>query len=162
MFGDVIETVITDSRGHKRKKTILDDEGLIEKILKDIATTADCVKNNIEKSIIDYTTAPQKHVVETDEDVIVYLDLPGVQKEDIKLKISESELKIKANFDITHEIEQENGVFTHDEKSGVFKISVQFPSKIVSEESEATFQDSVLTVKAPKVEKTESFTVEIK
>lgn len=160
ILDDVIGTISNGSKTY-RSKTILDDEGLIEKLLKDITKTADYVKHNIEKSVIDYTSAPEKHVIETDDDIIVYLELPGVQKEDIQLKISETKLKVKANFDITQEIEYGNGISMNDMKTGVFKRSVNFPKKVMPKEAEATFEKGVLTVEVPKVDKTESFNVEI-
>jgi HSP20 family protein len=39
---------------------------------------------------------------------------------------------------------------------------VRFPKKIMDDDAEATFKNGVLTVKAPKLEKEESFKLEIK
>ncbi|MBI5679768.1 MAG: Hsp20/alpha crystallin family protein [Methanobacterium sp.] len=150
------------NRRNNRKRTILDRKGLVEKMLEETAKTIDDIKYDIEKSIIDYTFVPGKDIIETDEDIIVRVDLPGIKKEDIELKLTESNLKIKANFDITQEIEQGSYITFHDRKSGVIRRSVRFPKKVMPEESKATFENGVLTVEAPKVEKTESFTLEIK
>jgi HSP20 family protein len=150
------------NKRNDRKKTILDRKGLVEKMLEETAKTIDCIKYDIEKSIVDYTFLPGKDIIETDEDIIVRVDLPGIKKEDIDLKLTETNLKITANFDITQEIEQGSYITFHDKKSGVMRRSVRFPKKVVPKEAEATFENGILTVEVPKVEKTESFTLEIK
>lgn len=160
IFDDFMENVLKSSKTG-RSKTILDNEGMIEKFLKDITKTADYIKHNIEKSVVDYTSAPQEEVIETDENIIVYLELPDVQKEDIQLKISEKGLKVKASFEINQEIRYGNGISMNDTKAGIFKRSLKFPKKVVPQEAEATFENDVLKVKVPKVDRTESYTVEI-
>lgn len=160
LFDDFMENVLKNSKT-SRSKTILDNEGMIEKFLKDLTETADYVKHNIERSVVDYTSTPQKEVIETDESIIVYLELPDIQKDDIQLKISEKGLKIKANFKINQEIECGNGISINDTKTGVFKRSLKFPKKVVPKEAEATFENNILKVEVPKVDRTESYTVEI-
>jgi len=151
-----------NKRYRSRKKTILDRKGLVERMLEETARTIDDIKHDIEKSIIDYTFVPGKDIIETDEDIIVRVDLPGIKKEDIDLKLTETNLKITANFDITQEIEQGSYITFHDRKSGVMRRSVRFPKKVVPNEAEATFENGILTVEVPKLEKTESFILKIK
>ncbi len=151
-----------NKRYRNKQKTILDRKGLVERMLEDTARTIDSIKYDIEKSVVDYTFVPGKDIIETDEDIIVHVDLPGIKKEDIELKLTETNLKIVANFDITQEVEQGSYITFHDRKSGVMRRSVRFPKKVVPEEAEATFENGILTVEVPKLEKTESFTLEIK
>ncbi len=149
---------------HRRykKRTILDRKGLIERMLEDTSKTIDSIKTDLEKSVVDYTFVPGKDIIETDEDVIVHVDLPGIKKEDIELRITETKLKVKADFDIELEVEQGKYITLHDRKSGVMRRTVRFPKKIIPDEAEATFEHGVLTVEAPKLEKEESFKLEIK
>lgn len=151
-----------NKRYRNKQKTILDRKGLVERMLEDTARTIDSIKYDIEKSVVDYTFVPGKDIIETDDDIIVHVDLPGIKKEDIELKLTETNLKIVANFDITQEVEQGSYITFHDRKSGVMRRSVRFPKKVVPEEAEATFENGILTVEVPKLEKTESFTLEIK
>lgn len=163
IFGVFMGTVTDRSKRHRsRERTIIDKKGLARNILKNTARTIDDIKYDIEKSVMDYKSAPEKHIIETDEDIIVHLDMPGVKKEDIELKITEKELKVNASFDITHETGNENNVTINDRKTGVFKRSVQFPKKVMPEKAEATLENGVLTVEAPKVDRKESFEVKIK
>jgi len=145
-----------------RKRTILDRKGLIERMLEDTSRTIDTIKTDLEKSVVDYTFVPGKDIIETDEDVIVHVDLPGIKKEDIELRITETKLKVKADFDIELEVEQGKYITLHDRKSGVMRRTVRFPKKIIPDEAEATFKHGILTVEAPKLEKEESFKLEVK
>jgi HSP20 family protein len=146
----------------RRRKTILDRKGLVEKMLEDTSKTIDSIKNDIEKSIVDYTFVPGKDIIETDETVIVHVDLPGIKKEDIDLSVTESKLKVVAKFDFEQEIEQGSYITLSDRKSGVMRRTVRFPKKVIPDEAEAEFENGVLNVEVPKLEKTESVKVEIK
>lgn len=160
-FFNVVNSISADKSHRHSENTILTKRSLVKQILKTTTRTADNIKYNFGKSVTDYKSAPEKDITETDENIIVHLDMPGVKKEDIKLKITDSNLKVEACFDITQEIE--NGSITiNDNTTGVFKREVQFPQKVIPNEAKATFQDDVLTVEAPKVDRAESFKVEIK
>lgn len=145
-----------------RNKTILDRKGLIERMLDDTAKTIDDIRYDIEKSIVDYTFVPGKDIIETDESIIVHVDLPGINKEDIDLRVTESKLKVKADFDIEREVPHGSYITIHDRKKGVMRRTVRFPKKVQADEAEATFENGVLTVETPKLEKEESFSVNIK
>jgi HSP20 family protein len=151
-----------DKMQSRRKRTILDRKGLIERMLEDTSKTIDSIKYDLEKSIVDYTFVPGKDIIETDESVIVHVDLPGINKKDIDLKLTETKLKVKADFDIELEVEHGSYITIHDKKSGVMRRTVRFPKKVIPDEAEATFENGVLTVEAPKLEKEESFSLKIK
>mgnify|MGYP001007009015 CR=1 FL=1 len=144
------------------KKTILDRKGLIERMLEDTSRTIDTIKQDLEKSVVDYTFVPGKDIIETDEDVIIHVDLPGIKKEDIDLRVTENKLKVKADFDFEYEVQKGSHITLHDRKKGVLRRTVRFPKKVMAEEAEATFENGVLTVEVPKQEKEESFSIKIK
>lgn len=149
-------------RRNRRNRTILDSKGLVEKMLEDTAQTIDNIRYDIEKSIVDYTFVPGKDIIETDDSVIVHVDLPGIKKEDIELNVTEKRMKVKAKFDITNEVEQGSYITISDRKSGYMRRTVRFPRKVIPEEAEARFEHDVLTVEVPKQEKEESYKVDIK
>ena len=161
-FFNIINEILEDRRHRDMESTIITKKSLAKTILKNTARTVDNIKYNIEKSVVDYTSSTEEQVVETDDDIIVHLDIPGVKKEDIELKITEKELKVKASFDITHKIENGDNIAINNSKTGIFKRSVKFPQKVVPKKAEATFENGTLTVEAPKVDRKESFKVEIK
>ena len=146
----------------KKKRTILDKKGIIEKMMQDTAKTIDGISKDIGKSVIDYTFVPGKDILETDESVIVHVDLPGINKKDIDLDVTETRVRVKANFDIEQEIQKGSHLTLHDRKTGVVRRTVRLPKKVVPQEAEAEFTDGVLKVEIPKQEKTESFKVKVK
>lgn len=149
-------------RRNTRKPTILDRKGIIEKMLEDTAQTIDNIRYDIEKSIVDYTFVPGKDILETDDSVIVHVDLPGIKKEDIELNITETKLKVKAKFNIEQEIERGSYITISDRKSGFMRRTVRFPRKVIPEEADAKFDNGVLRVEIPKLERENSVRVEIK
>lgn len=146
----------------KRKRTILDKKGFVEKMMEDTAKAIDGISKDIGKSVIDYTFVPGKDILETDDSVIVHVDLPGIKKEDIDLDVTETRVRIKADFDITQEVNRGRHLTLHDRKSGVIRRTVRLPKKVIPQDAEAEFENGVLKVEIPKQEKTESFKVEIK
>jgi HSP20 family protein len=146
----------------KRNRTILDRKGLIEKMLEDTVKTIDGISKDIGNSVIDYTFVPGKDILETDDTVIVHVDLPGIKKDDIDLDVTETRVRVKANFDIKQEINHGSHLTFHDRKSGVIRRTVRLPKKVLPQEAEAEFENDVLKVEIPKQEKTESFKVKIK
>ena len=146
----------------KRNRTILDRKGLIEKMMEDTAKTIDSITKDIGKSVIDYTFVPGKDILETDDSIIVHVDLPGIKKEDIDLDVTETRVRVKAKFDIKKEIKHGSYLTFHDRKSGVMRRTVRLPKKVIPQEAEAEFENGVLKVEITKLEKTESFKVNIK
>ena len=146
----------------RMNRTILDRKGLIEKMLEDTVKTIDSISQDFGKSVIDYTFVPGKDILETDESVIVHVDLPGIKKEDIDLDVTETRVRVKANFDIKQEINHGSHLTLHDRKSGVMRRTVRLPKKVIPQEAEAEFENDVLKVEIPKLEKIQSFKVKIK
>lgn len=127
-----------------------------EKILNDIISGIQDKTEEFGKTISDYKTALQRpltDVIETENSLIVKIDLPGItKKEDIDLGISEDSIEIKIQFD--DEIKDENAKYLQKERSyGKTARSLILPVNIKTDEVKAIFKDSVLTVELPKLEK---------
>ncbi len=124
-----------------------------EKLLNDIISDIQNKAGEFGKTITDYKTALQKpltDVIETKTSLIVKFDLPGVNKDDIDLGISEDSIEIKVLF----EEEDENTKYLQKERShGKLLRSLTLPMNIKTEEVKATFKDSILTVEMPKMDK---------
>jgi HSP20 family protein len=136
----------------------MDSKGVIDKMLEDTANTIDSIKNDIEKTIVDYTFVPGKDIIETDDSVIVRVDLAGIKKEDIDLNLTETKLKVKAEF----EDELIGEIKGNMRRPTMIRRTVRFPKKVSPEEADAKFENGLLTVEVPKLEKKQSFNVNIK
>lgn len=135
-----------------------DTKGLIDKMLEDTGKTIDSIKNDINQSIVDYTFVPGKDIIETDDTIIVRVDLAGIKKENIELNLTDTKLKVKAEFEDEH-LGQMKG---NNRRPTLIRRSVRFPKKVLAEEANAKFENGLLSVEVPKLEKKESFRVDIK
>jgi len=126
-----------------------------EKLLNDIMNTIKVKQEEVGKTLSDYTTALQKppaDIMETNDNIIIKIDLPTVKKEDIEIGIAGESIDIIAKFEEESEDEEIN--YIQKERSyGETTRTIKLPSEIKVKEASAKFQDSVLTIKLPKIEK---------
>jgi HSP20 family protein len=135
-----------------------DTKGLIDKMLEDTGKTIDSIKNDINQSIVDYTFVPGKDIIETDDTIIVRVDLAGIKKENIELNLTDTKLKVKAEFEDEHLGEMKG----NNRRPTLIRRTVRFPKKVSPEEADAKFENGLLSIEVPKLEKKESFRVDIK
>lgn len=141
---------------------------LAEQMFSDMVDTIKEKQEELEKAIADYkSNTPVKlsmDVAEDDETITIVTDLPGVTKENIKIDFSEDTLIIKAKFEEESEEEgEEEGVKYHKKERSYGEASrtVVLPAKIKMDEAAAKFDNGVLTVVLPKLEKKEVFEVKV-
>jgi HSP20 family protein len=144
----------------KKRDRVLDMKDIIQKMMDDTAETLEGMRSDIETKIVDYTFVPGSDIIETDDNIIVHIALPGIKKEDITLDLSEKYLKIEAKFDTETDIHGAYVTLT-DKKTGVIKRTINLPKKVIPNESSAKFEDGVLKVEVPKLEKEERVRVNI-
>lgn len=85
---------------------------------------------------------PLTQIYETDEEVIVTLDLPCASKDGIELKATEDTLYIKARMDRCVRIS--NIDFENYSKS------IRLPARVDARNAKASFKDGILQVRLPK------------
>ncbi|SCG85260.1 Hsp20/alpha crystallin family protein [Methanobacterium congolense] len=138
--------------------------GVAEQMFNDMVGTIREKQEELEKAVADYTSnvpaKPVMDVIEDDENIIVKTDLPGVKKEDIKIDITEDTLEITANFEEETEVEDVN-YLRRERRYGEARRLMKLPAKILMNDSTAKFENGVLTVTLPKLEKSESFEVKV-
>jgi HSP20 family protein len=126
-----------------------------QKIFEDMISTFREKQKEFEKAMSEYgvpAAKPAMDVIETDNDIIVKTDLPGVKKEDIVVDLTEDSLEVVAKFEEESVVEGENFI-KKERKYGEAKRAVSLPEQIKIEEASAKFADGVLTVTIPKEEK---------
>jgi len=144
----------------KNHNDIMDMRDFVKQMLEDTAKTVDMVRQDIEKSIVDYNFLPGKYLIETDENIIVNVALPGIKKENIKLKVTEFRVLVEAKFDVEHSLTGAYITLT-DKKSGSIRRTVQLPKKVIAEKAKASYKNGILKIEIPKVEKEPSVEVKI-
>ena len=91
----------------------------------------------------------QVDVVETDKEVKVSAELPGVEEADIDVRVSDGMLVISGEKKADREVD-ENGYILHERSFGRVERMVPLPDGIDSNAAQASFKSGVLTVTIPK------------
>ena len=105
--------------------------------------------------------APPVDIYETGEELVIKAELPGVDKEDIKLSITDNVLILKGEKKISRAVDEEN-YHRIERVYGSFYRSVELPSRVKAEGIEARFENGVLEIRVPKAEEVKVKEIEIK
>lgn len=92
---------------------------------------------------------PAVDVSETNEEVVVTADLPGIDREQLDIDITDSGLTLKGQIRHEEHTERE-GLYRAERRVGAFFRAIPFPVEVDSERATARYQDGVLEVRAPK------------
>ncbi len=90
-------------------------------------------------------------VIETDKEVIASAELPGLEKQDISINVTEDRLEISAQTK-HEEKKEEKGYVYRERRSGSYYRAISLPSPVDPDNSKATYKNGVLEVKMPKTE----------
>lgn len=91
-------------------------------------------------------------IEEREDKYILAVDLPGYEKENIKMSIEEGYLTISASTNTTKE-EQEKGKFVRKERyTGTCSRSFYVGENITKEDIKASFKNGILQIDIPKKE----------
>ncbi len=94
---------------------------------------------------------PLWDVRETDKDLIIHSEIPGVNKEDVSIKLENGLLTVSGEK--KHERKEENEQYHVVERSyGSFSRSLRLPERVDPSAITATFNNGVLEITVPKPE----------
>jgi HSP20 family protein len=93
---------------------------------------------------------PRVDVTETDQEIKLAAELPGLDEKDIEVSLSGDVLTISGEKKVEHEDKQEN-YYRMERSYGSFQRSIPLPSEVDSDKIEATFSKGVLHISLPKV-----------
>ena len=103
---------------------------------------------------------PSFDVSETDENIIVKAELPGVDPKEVEVNLTGSTLTVKGEK--KEEREQKTESMHRIERSfGSFSRSVTLPCEVKKEKIEATLKNGVLNLKLPKAESSKKSSIKI-
>ncbi len=93
---------------------------------------------------------PRLDIMERDDALEISAELPGLDRKDIDVSLSEDMLTISGEKQT--EREQEKGsVYRMERSYGSFRRQVALPCEVEADQVEATFKNGVLTITLPKV-----------
>jgi len=100
---------------------------------------------------ISATWAPSADISENEKEYRIHLDIPGMEKEDIKVNVQDGRITVTGDRKV--EEEQKNGDAIRRERYyGSFYRSFSLPEKVLEENIQAQFKNGVLRLTVPKAE----------
>jgi len=103
---------------------------------------------------------PNIDVVDHDKEVVVKAELPGIDKNDIDIKLTENTVTIKAEKK-REEKEEKDNYFHQEISRASYSRSFTLPTKVDSENAKASFKDGILEIILAKREPASSKKINI-
>ena len=107
--------------------------------------------------------APRMDLKETEEEFIAKLTMPGLDKNDIDISITDGVLTIKGETKEEEEKEDEKGSWlVREHRHCSYFRSVRLPSEVEAEKADAEYKNGVLTLTLPKAEEVKPKSIPVK
>ncbi|MGB9749379.1 MAG: Hsp20/alpha crystallin family protein [Caldisericia bacterium] len=126
----------------------------------DIFSDFDRLRREIDRMFEDFIPArrereitflPKIDLLETDTDIVLKAELPGLKKENIDITVTEDEVHLKGERKEEMETKKEN-YLRKEICYGKFERVVSLPTEVDPEKVQAEFKEGVLEIKMPKKE----------
>jgi HSP20 family protein len=105
---------------------------------------------------------PSIDVTETDDQIVVAVEMPGLERKDIDISIDDDVLTIRGEKKIEEEQKDEKKNFHVTERAyGVFYRAIQLPSGVDPSKVQATMQNGVLKITIPKPARSQAKKIEV-
>ena len=94
---------------------------------------------------------PLADIYETEKEVVVDIELPGMKKKDIKVHVTDEgiEVKAEAKNEIKHE-DKKKGVYRFERNYSGFCRHISLPSNTDAKKARAEYKDGLLKITVPK------------
>ena len=109
------------------------------------------------------TLVPSMDVVETDTDILIAAEMPGLQRDDVEISLADNVLKIRGQKrPEREEASDKDKKYQVSERSyGVFYRVLELPTKVDPSSVQATMSKGVLKITIPKPARPESKKIEV-
>ena len=98
---------------------------------------------------------PSIDVIDQGNEILVRAEMPGVDKEHIKIEAMPEGLLIRAEVKKEEEVKREN-VLRRERRMGFFQRIIPLPVEVKPDAVKANYKDGVLSVTLPKSEQAKS------
>ena len=100
----------------------------------------------------DHTWSPRVDVQENEKEILIDVEVPGLEKKDIKVEVKDDTLTISGER--KYEKKDKDSESCRVERHyGKFERTFGLPETVKSDKVSATYKNGVLTLKLPKTEK---------
>ena len=113
------------------------------------------------EDVAEVDWAPSVDITENENGFLVKAELPGMNKDDIKITLQDNVLTIRGEKKEEKEIKDKSAHLC-ERKYGKFVRSFRLPSAVDNKKIDADFKDGVLNLNLPKAEEAKPKEIEIK
>jgi HSP20 family protein len=104
--------------------------------------------------------APAVDIYETESELVVTADLPGINEKDIDVRVENNMLTVRGERKLEKTINEDN-MLRVERAYGSFSRSFSLPNSVNTEAIKADYHEGVLTVKMPKREESKPKQVKV-
>ncbi|WP_102819207.1 Hsp20/alpha crystallin family protein [Mesotoga sp. Brook.08.YT.4.2.5.1] len=98
--------------------------------------------------------SPEVDIYEKDNSVFIEMDIPGIKKDELEIKVEDDVLSIKGEKKLERE-EKERDYHRYERYSGAFQRIFRLPEYVKSDDVKAKYEDGVLKLELPKKERSQ-------
>jgi HSP20 family protein len=109
----------------------------------------------------DANLVPSIDVVETDKEIEISAELPGLERKDVEISLEDNTLTIRGEKKLTTDKKDKNAHIA-ERSFGVFYRVLELPAGVDPSSIQATMSSGVLTIKIPKPPSSQTKRIEIK
>ena len=104
--------------------------------------------------------APTVEVFETDNDVMVRAELPGIDPKNVEITVTQDTLTLKGEAKVDREDKVRN-YYRRELRYGSFLRSIQLPSDVKGDQATASYKNGILEIRVPKSERAKPKSVKV-
>jgi len=106
-------------------------------------------------------TTPAVDLYKEKDDIVVKAELPGMEKDNIELNLSDNRLTIRGEKKKEEEVKKE-GYYRSERSYGSFVRTLELPSEVQTDKVKAAFKNGVLEIRLPKTEEAKKKETKVK
>ena len=104
------------------------------------------------KMMQGYSEFPRVDVFEREAEIVLRFDIPGIQKEDLDIRVDRDSITIKGKREEDQEQSDESYLY-RERNVGEFARTILLEDHVIYEESKASYNNGILEIRVPKEEK---------
>ena len=130
---------------------------------KDWTNFENLVSRFVEEPFFDGKTTwtPSSDVVETDHEIKIHMDLPGLKKDNLDIQLSGNNTLVVLG-ERKYEEQEGSKYYRRERFRGTFTRTFLLPTHVEQDKISATFNDGVLEITLPKAESAKTRRIEVK
>jgi HSP20 family protein len=107
------------------------------------------------------TNVPALDVFEEKDELVVKAELPGMEKDNVEVNLTNHTLTIKGEKKKEEEVKEEK-YYRSERSYGSFVRTLQLPADVQADKVKASFKNGVLEVRLPKTEEAKAKEIKVK